>query len=119
MGFVREAEGDGVADFSSGALPEPGGVTAVFDGEFYGDFVVLFCCFGFEALAEGVVGDSRFFGVSVEVNVNLVEVLAAAEALETVVNAVGFTVEHDVEFPEGAFYFYEAVVEGVVVGLLI
>ena len=65
-----------------------------------------------------MVGDSGFFGVSVEVNVDLVEVLAAAEALEAVVNAVGFTVEHDVEFPEGAFYFYEAVVEGVVVGLL-
>ena len=118
LGFVGEAEGDGVAYFSSGALPEPGGVTAVFDGEFDYDFVVFFFGLLFEALAEGVVADLGLLGGAVKVNVDLVEVLAAAEALEAVVNAVGFTVEHNVEFPEGAFYFYEAVVEGVVVGLL-
>ena len=49
---------------------------------------------------------------------DLVEVLGAAEAFEAVVDAVGFAVEHDVDFPEGAFYFYEAVVEGVVMSLL-
>ena len=42
LGFVGETERDDVADLSAGALPEPGGITAVFDGEFYCDFILGF-----------------------------------------------------------------------------
>lgn len=105
LGFVGETERDDVTDLPAGALPEPGGFSPVLDGEFNGDFVSLFFCFVFEAFAEGVVGDFRFLGIAVEVDMDLVEVLAAAEAFEAVVDAVGFAVKHDVDFPEGAFDF--------------